>query len=260
MKKMISFALLLFVYIGLSAQNSYQYVLIPTHFAEIGDGFNPHGISSAIQKVFNEKSIRNSFLSEDAPEDFCEALKVNLINTSNMFKHRLRVELKDCRNKTVWEGEGAGTSKAFNEGLAEAFADAVKNLSQLPANTTAAVAATERRITPKPEIKPTVPVQAKNEEIYVPANLYYNYTYFADLIEAEDGAKHLILLNGELLGYKNLQNIATLKLSGIGDVYTVNWVNTDGSTSTGVANLTTNELKIAITGEQGQTIITLQKY
>jgi hypothetical protein len=62
------------------------------------------------------------------------------------------------------------------------------------------------------------------------------------------------------LGYDNLQNIATLKLSGIGDVYTVNWARPDGSVVTGVANLTGKELKISIPNGQNTMVITLQKY
>ena len=252
------FALLMVFTICLFAQTPYQYVIIPTQFPEIGKGFNPHGISSGIQKVLNEKSIRNIYESDDVPDDYCEALTINLVNISNMFKHRLRVELKDCLNKTIWEGEGAGSSKAFNEGLPEAVADALKDFDELPLNTTATRVVTHE--TAKPKAPSQVIVQAQESNIYRPGKLYYNYTYFVDLVEGEGGNKTLVILNGELLGYSNLQNIASLKLSGIGDVYTVNWTNTDGLTVTGVANLTDQELKISLPAEQSMTVITLQRY
>jgi hypothetical protein len=260
MKKFIFFALLIVITAGLSAQTTYQYVIIPTQFPDIGNGFNPYGLSSGIQKVLNEKSIKNSFQTDDFPEDYCEALTVNLVNESSMFKHRLRVELKDCRNKTIWEGEGTGSSKAFNEGLPEAFADAVKDLNELPPNTTVPVTTVPAVAASKPEVRLPVIEQTQDGDIYRPGNLYYNYKYFVDLVEGEGGSKNLLVLNGELLGYDNLQNIATLKLSGIGDVYTVNWARPDGSVVTGVANLTGKELKISIPNGQNTMVITLQKY
>ena len=131
--------MLMLVFVQLSfAQATYKYVIIPTRFSDIGNGFNPYGVSSSLQKIFNEKGIRTVFESDDRPEDYCDALNIELEKTSSMFKNKLKVILKDCQNRVIWSNEGTGQSKDFHDGYAEALTDALSGLKELPENITAA--------------------------------------------------------------------------------------------------------------------------
>lgn len=271
MRKLILLTGLLVLSVLAYSQTPYKYVIIPTQFPEFANGLNPYGLSSSIQKELNDKSIANTFQAEVSNDEFCEVLTVNLVKVNNMFKNKLKVELKDCRNRIVWSQEGTGRSKDFQTGYAEALADALKDLNQLPinpnANTQVAVATAPTPVqqveqaAPVAAPAPTVQPQTTNlQALYKPANLFYNYTYFIDLIDADAGRKQLILLNGELLGYQNLQTIGTLSPSGLGDVYTLEWTTAAGETVRGLANLTASELKISLPKGDQQEVITLQKY
>ncbi len=253
------------------SQRQYKYIIIPVQFSEIGEELNPHGVSTALQKVLNEKTLAHAFHAPDMDEEYCDALTVNLVPVKSMFKNKLKVELKDCRNQVIWSREGTGRSKDFRKGYAEAIADALSDLDDIPVNPNApAIAPTAKETPPeKPailQIPAVIPaatpanLNPSEEALYKPTNLFYNYTYFIDLVEAENGKKKLLLLNGELLGYDNLQSVGTLTPSGLGDVFTVEWSNASGEIVRGVANLTAQELKISLPQGEALKVITLQKY
>ncbi len=270
MKKYVLALGLLVLSVLTFAQESYQYVIIPTKFPEFAEGFNPYGLSTSLQIEFKKKSIRNTFESNQVGDDYCNALTVNLAKESSMFRNKVKVELKDCRNRVVWSQEGMGESKEYNLGYAEAIADALKDLKQLPVNERAAAPTATRAFTSTPQAQTTAvqpqpiseakSVPASTSSLYRPANLFYNYTYFIDLVEKEAGKKELVLLNGKLLGYKDLQIIGTLTPSGLDQVFTLEWTDADGNRTRGVANLSSNELKISLPGGDDLEVITLQKY
>ena len=132
-KHLLSIWFLLVVQLAVG-QSAFKYVIIPTAYPEIGEGFNPYGISGEIQRNFHAKSIQSQFESKQKPADLCDALTVSLIKKSSMFKNKLRIELKDCMNNVVWAGEGEGESKEYRQGYAEAVADALSELKALPEN------------------------------------------------------------------------------------------------------------------------------
>ncbi|MGQ8336726.1 hypothetical protein ACUNWD_09265 [Sunxiuqinia sp. A32] len=277
MKKYTLISLFIFFSSVLFAQSNYKYVIIPTQFSEIGSGFNPHNISSSIQRILNEKGIKSAFESSDRPFDYCDALRVNLVNTSNMFKNKLKVKFFDCQNRMVWESDGSGISKEYDKGFAEAFEDAIKDLDELPLNKNAAkiqikvtetpaeepIAETEVNLVPEAK-----PIKAESpaiegdadSEIYRPTNLFYNYRYSVDVIENTDGSLKILILNGESLGYDKLQVIAKLSPSGLDDVYTVRWTKPDGNQLDGLANMTGKTLKISLQDGDSKEVIQLAKY
>lgn len=261
----------------LFSQSNYKYVIIPTQFPEITSGFNPFGVCGEIQKILNKKSIKSVFETAERSSDYCEALNVKIIKTSSMFKSKLKVELCDCFNKVVWSKEGTGNSKEFQKGYAEALADALKELNELPVNTTqqfrqnvSTPATMLTTASPKTASTPTaVPARVKkpinvvkttaNKEIYKPENLYFNSTYFVDVLDGKDGEKRLIIINGELLGYKNLQNIAVLSPSGLNDIYFLTWFTSEGESISGVANFKDTKLNLSLSTDIKPVIINLIK-
>lgn len=278
-RHLLLWGFLVLCFVG-KAQTAYKYVIVPTRFAEFTDDLNPYGLSAALQKEFTDKGIRNEFQSDQVADDYCDALTVNLVKVQHMFRNKLKVELLDCRNRVVWSQEGTGHSKEFRKGYAEALADAMKDLGQLPLNpqagqvakraTPAAVpvapaeaapAVSTSVQTPKAVIQQAPRAEAKRAvSLYRPANLYYNYTYFVDLVEKDNGQKALLVVNGKLLGYDELQVIAELEPTGLDQVFTVEWTKPNGSAVRGVANLTEGELTLSLPGDEGQEVIRLQRY
>ena len=277
MKKLLFISFLLIYSATSIAQNSYEYVIIPTKFPGISDGINPYGICSAINKTLGEKNIESVFETNEEPDDICDALTVNLIKTSNMFRNKLKVELLNCFGKVVWEAEGTGRSKEYDKGYAEAFADAVSELDELPVNETQMVRKSPVAVTktnPEPEAKemampateadlPETPDKMGNEKEtsgHQLANLFFNDQFFVNILDDENGGKKLKILNGKSLGYENIDIIATLAPSGLENVFTVSWLNSDGFKLNGVANLTADELKISLLDGDEKKVITLQKH
>ncbi len=258
MKKWIFFMLLLVFIQPSFAQTTYKYVIIPTRFADISSGFNPYGVCSSLQKIFNEKGIRTEFESDDRPDDYCEALNIELEKTSSMFKNKLKVILKDCQNRIIWSNEGTGQSKDFHDGYAEALTDALSGLKELPENITAVQV--NRQPAQVAETKvPDVIESGENEKIYKPKNLYYNDTYFVDFVDGDNGNKELVIINGKLLGYEKQQKIATLIPSGTKDNYTIEWITPQGETLHGTANAEETKLSIVLSSDDKPVVINLEK-
>ncbi len=272
--------LIFFLFVGVCqfsfAQQSYKYVIIPTQFPDFTEGFNPYGLSTSLQNELTKNSIETVFQSEEVPDNYCDAVTASLVKLKSTFRNKLTVELKDCRNRVIWSQEGAGRSKDFRKGYGEAIADALKNLKELPVNPNPSTAEKAARTKPagneesplpaiadEPQSKAEVEISEVTtdlELIYKPVNLFYNYTYFVDFIEKENGKKELVIVNGELLGYQNVQTIATLNPSGLDEVFTVDWINTNGTTVRGVANLTSEELKVSLPDGAKMEVIQLRKY
>ena len=265
MKKYLMLVGLFMLSLAVFAQEPYKYVIIPTQFGDFGEDFNPYGLSSAVQKELDAHSIRSVFPSEEVNDDYCDALTVNLIKLSSAFKNKLKVELKDCRNKVVWSQEGTGRSKDFREGFGEAVAEALSGLKQLPINYSQSSSSLKQDVVSVIEPQKAAPIEPKaldlesEEDIYRPSNPYYNYTYFVDMVDVGEGKKELLVINGELLGYKNLQKIATLTPSGLDNVFTAEWITPKGNKIKGLANLIGGELKISFSNEKSEKVITLIK-
>ena len=257
MKKYV-LSIVFFVAAGLSfGQQPFKYVIIPTQFSEIGKGFNPYSVSSSLQHVLNENGIRTVFESDQRPADYCEALIVGLEKTSSMFTNKLLVQFRDCQNNVIWSKEGVGRSKDFNEGYAEALADALKDFRELPENRLlqSVIAAPA----PAPVTAPEIVGTDGDQDVYKPQNLYFNETYFVDLVDEGANQKKLVVLNGKLLGYARLQKIATLTPADLPGMYTTEWTTPQGDILRGVANMTGNKLIITLSSGDQPVMITLMK-
>ena len=260
MKYLFLFAFLVVTSSLVNAQPTYKYVIIPTHFNDLGDGLNPHGVCSSLQSQLSERSINVVFEGTEVPDDYCEALTVNLIKVSSMLTNKIKVEFRDCMNRVVWSEEGTGTSKEYRKGYSEAIAAALKDFNQLPVNQSLKKAEKAGVVSEvknkKPIVKEAVPV---DKDSYKPVNPYYNSIYLVDVIESDKNEKQILILNGGLLGYKNHQTIATLSPSGLTGIYTVTWIDTEGGNISGVAKLEGTELEISLKTEPEEQVIVLQK-
>jgi len=270
MKKYLFFTLFLFL-VGMAfAQQPFKYVIIPTQFSDVGKGFNPYGVSSNLQKILTEKGIRTVFEADQRPADYCEALIAELEKTSSMFTNKLLVKFKDCQNNVIWSREGVGRSKDFIQGYAEALADAMGDFTEMPANTrlqnmyvapapVSAPASSSVSVSEQVSASGVVPVAIANEGAYHPQNLYFNETYFVDLVSQDNNLKKLVVINGGSLGYNKLQEIATLTPADLPGMFTIGWITPRGETLRGIANLSDNKLSITLSSDGKPVVITLMK-
>lgn len=280
MKKYISIVMFVLITQLLFGQTTFKYVIIPIKFPEIGSGLNPYGVSSEILRILNSKAIQCVFEADQRPDDYCDALTIHLTKKPSMLKNKLKVDLTDCMNNVVWTAEGVGQSKDFDKGYAEALAEAMKNLSKLPVNSIQqrfreTPAAPAEKETPATLGKRDIPVADKAAQPekspagaelldangYKPQNLYWNTTYFVDVISdpAGKGIK-IIILNSKPLNYKDFQEIGTMSPSGLKNVYNLKWLTPDGKTIDGIANLSEQQLNISLNSGKEPIIISLQKY
>ena len=279
--------LLTILFIGLSlssfSQNSYKYVIIPTHFSDIGKGLNPYGVSSSLQNVFNKKDILTIFKTNNNQENYENTLTADLENTSSFFRIKVKVILNDYQNNVIWSHEGTGTSKDYYNGYDEAIKDALSELKKLPENKTYirtvsspkkssfSVKKPDGMMVPSNEnfkektsdsLKTYTGIIATedSEKIYNPKNLYFNDTYFIDLLDNPEGGKNLIIVNGKLLGYKNHQKIATLTPAGSDGVFYVKWTTPEGNTLFGTSNIKDGTLTVTLSsGDKPVTIKLIKK-
>ncbi len=259
MKRNIFLIVLLVFSCVLNAQERYEYVIIPLRISEIGEGVDPYHISTSAMKALHEKSIKSVFEKEDLPEDYCEALNLKIINTSTLFKNKLKLELVDCFNRTLWTGEGTGRSKEYQNGYYEAIVNAIKDLDELPRVNNSSVKSYLEKES-KPAKAETSAVAAVSEK--QPNNLaviYISNRYSVNVVEIDNDKLELRVLNDNELKYQKDQVLALLVPTGIENIYSVSWNKEDGSTHEGVANFSDTELKISLKGPESE-VISLQKY
>ncbi len=259
MKNLFSFLLLIFFTVSYS-QERYEYVVIPKQFDGFNGKENPYRLSSSVHFLLKKRNIKVFYQGENnnlqAP---CNGLTVNVKNTSTMFKNKIRFSLENCNGVEVYSDEGKGKSKEFQAGYTEALQEAMAGLQKLPYKDEEVVQSIQPAIPLTPAIteKPIQEIVETTDE-YEAKNLYFNSTYMLDLVE-EKGTKHLKIINGELLGYKKLQTIATLSPSGIDDTFLIQWITPSGQSINGMAKFVGKELQISLPSESGNKLIKVKK-
>lgn len=117
--------------------NSYKYFLVEEKFDFLKT--NDQYQTSSLTKFLFNKNGYTAFLTSDVyPEDLtknrCLALAVTVLDDSNMFKTKNRIELRNCKNEVVFVSkEGISRLKeykrAYHEAIMKAFNSSLKNLN-----------------------------------------------------------------------------------------------------------------------------------
>ena len=129
MKKIL---LLLFLFLTATAFsqniNDYEYVIVPTKFSflKVNDKYRLNTNSRLLLQKYGFKSI---FPSDSMPSEIannnCKKLYFDLVEDNNFLITKIKIVLKDCREKLLFESD-YGTSKekeleiAYNKALREA--------------------------------------------------------------------------------------------------------------------------------------------
>ena len=106
--------------------NGYKYILVPKKYDFLKGDDDRYKLNSLTKFLFNKNGFTTLFQDEDYPEDLrlnmCLGLVVDIANDSKVFTTRLKIELKDCYNKTVYTSiEGSSREKEYEKAYQEAL-------------------------------------------------------------------------------------------------------------------------------------------
>lgn len=118
-----------------SSLNEYKYVIVPKKFDFLKEQ-DQYQLNSLTQFLFNKYGFEALFEGDDYPQDLatnrCLALRSNVLKDSGMFKTKLKVELKDCNDKVVYNTEvGESREKDYKTAYNLALRDAFKSIESL---------------------------------------------------------------------------------------------------------------------------------
>ncbi|WP_052158374.1 hypothetical protein [Lacinutrix jangbogonensis] len=141
--------LILFTLVALtsvSAQqslNDYKYIIIPKKFDFLKEA-DQYKINSLTKFLFEKYNFEAILEDETFPSDYgknnCLGLKADVLKDSNMFKTKLSVQLRNCKNELIFtSAQGESREKnykvAYNQALRSAFKSIEKtNYSYNPEN------------------------------------------------------------------------------------------------------------------------------
>lgn len=116
------------------AQNisAYKFVRFPEQFSDFNK--NQYSLRDMLKAGLQRKNF-SLVEAGTAPVDECSILTADIKNTSSMFRNRLEVIFKDCKNQPVATYKGMSLEKDFETGYRESLLQAI---NQLPASTATA--------------------------------------------------------------------------------------------------------------------------
>ena len=135
--------------------DQYDYVRVPEKF-EFSDEENEHQLNALTAFLF-EKYGFEALYQEADPADAapCDILSADVKNESNLFRSKLYVILRNCRNEIVFTSEtGSSNEKDYKTGFHEALREAFQSVAAL--DRTAEVEAEKAELIPTPAEKPQV--------------------------------------------------------------------------------------------------------
>lgn len=116
----------IFLFAILSGQNisDYQYIFIPKEFTNAKA--NKYGLSNLLAKKLKAKKY---VILADPIQTSCESLHAEIADTGNFLTNKVRVDFKDCQNKTVATFDGKSNIKELEEGMQDALENAMKGIN-----------------------------------------------------------------------------------------------------------------------------------
>ena len=112
--------------------NNYKYVIVPNKF-DFLKAKNEYQLNSLAKFLFNRYGFEVVMEGSDYPNDLvlnrCLALESDVIRESGLFKTKLKIELKDCNDKTLYTSPlGASREKDYKTAYNLALRDAFKHM------------------------------------------------------------------------------------------------------------------------------------
>lgn len=115
--------------------SNYSYVVVPEKFSFLKEA-DQYQLNSLTKFLFEKNGFEAFIEGEEAylalGPDRCDGLYADVSSDSGLFKTRLNVTLKDCRNQTVFvSGEGSSREKDYKLAYQEALREAFKSIEKL---------------------------------------------------------------------------------------------------------------------------------
>ena len=189
--------LFIFSFIGLSAQSvsEYAYVYVPKKFKDFKTS-NEYNLNKILTIKLGKKNYKvisddRESWSTELQQNNCSVLNAEVLNDSNMFKNRIKLNFTDCTGKTVISIPATGDYKEFDKGYQDALVKAIAKVpasansgkvfpvlrEETPANNVQAATQKPAQVVKETEKLAIVekPVQAVNKaEVYTGRNTVYN--------------------------------------------------------------------------------------
>ncbi|MCF6167561.1 hypothetical protein [Lutibacter sp.] len=109
MKKIVFYLSVVLFTTAMFAQksvNNYKYVIVPNRF-EFQTKTEQYQLNSLTKFLFNKAGFNVFLSSDEMPKEViqnnCSTLVGNVVDDSNMFTTKLKIQLVDCYNKTIFE-------------------------------------------------------------------------------------------------------------------------------------------------------------
>jgi hypothetical protein len=129
--------LLLFILISSYAfsqsVNDYQYVIVPVKYDFLSKE-DQYGLNTLTKLLLQKYGFKAYLSNEQIPLDVerCNFLYANVTENSGMFNTKLKVALKDCKQKVVFETQfGSSREKEFAVAYNQAFRESGKSFDKL---------------------------------------------------------------------------------------------------------------------------------
>lgn len=212
--------------------SDYQYIYVPEKFNDTEA--NKYGLNDLLilklkQKKFTVITESKEKWPADLSQNPCHVLTAELLNSSNLFKNKIKIEFKDCQNNILSSVEGKSSIKEFEPGMREALEDAAKKIPvSMPVEKSMMTEKVEAiKTSQKPEaVKQDLPTVSENKNIKVVPATKEGATAGQKAEVYSNGnlsVNKIFLTNGEfiLVHANNSVPYATFKPSTKKDVYRV---------------------------------------
>ncbi|WDT68378.1 hypothetical protein [Cloacibacterium sp. TD35] len=178
MKKSFALAFLFFTLI-FSAQNitDYEYIYVPKKFKDFEA--NEYNLNTLLKKALEGKKykvIQEELVNWplELRQNLCKVLSAELLNDSNMFRNRVKLQFFDCEKKLVFEIKATSMYKEFDLGYQDALKTSLENIAvsnPKPIDIKGTIHSEVPKVTDKQEIKPigsseNTSVASKKTELY----------------------------------------------------------------------------------------------
>lgn len=127
-------------FVGFSQSiNEYQYVLVPNKFSifKTEDRFRMNTLTKMVLEKYGFKTYMQAEAPTELLNNRCKALVAELEEDNGMMVTKVKIVLKDCNNKTIYQTDfGTSREKEFQTAYAQALREASKSFDTLNYNYT----------------------------------------------------------------------------------------------------------------------------
>lgn len=134
-KYFLLFALLFTSVIFSQGVSDYKYVIVPAKFSFLKEA-NMYNLNALTKMVLEKQGYEVYFDNEILPtalaENRCKALYADMLENNNLLVTKIKVELRDCRNQTLYVSEeGKSREKDYGQAYVQAFREVGRSMEIL---------------------------------------------------------------------------------------------------------------------------------